>query len=178
MLFDGETARRLGDWVCARGLARMGDGCILLGRPGLRSTVLLMGQTFKNGVLEFDVFRRREPAAPGRGGQGPYTFGLRCGGSLLSWRSIYVVCRPGRVEICAGTTDDQTPAPEAAAKIPTTTQPERWRIVMADNDITCFRLGEKVLTYTDPAPRDGTVAVTADNCTLELRAVSYRPLEK
>jgi len=167
VLFDGGD---MDGWRTIHGRVVLEDGRMVIGRAGGKSTVLMHARPYRDGVLELDVRRRGAPADGG-----PYTFGLRIGGGLLSWRSVYVICRPGRVEACTGSATNWHPEPEAAADLDPTPGPERWRFEMDGADITCFRSGRRVLEYHDAKPREGGLAVTADRCVIEILSARYRP---
>ena len=170
VLFDGTDMEV---WRAIRGKVDLEAGRMVLGGPGDKSTVLMDGRPHQDGVLEVDVQRRT-----GRGSSGPYTFGLRIGGGLLSWRSIYVICRPGRVQVCTGSATNWHPKPEQTVAVEPTDGPEHWRFVLDGHDIACFRSGRRLLTYHDAKPREGGLAITADDCAIEIRGVRYRPPER
>jgi len=167
VLFDGNS---LDGWRTIQGSVRMEDGRLVVGRAGGKST-LVSRRSFRDGELELDVRRRG-----GDGPRGPYTFGLRIGGGLLSWRSVYVICRPDRVEACTGSAANWHPKPEVVVELGPAGDIERWRFVLDGPEITCFRSGAAVLAYRDSKPQEGALAITADDCILEVLAVRYRPL--
>ena len=50
-----------------------------------------------------------------------------------------------------------------------------WRFVMNGRTIECYRRGGKLLSHIDPAPRGGTIGLTASRCRIEIRSIRYRP---
>jgi len=161
-LFDGKS---LAGWMPVQGKAHVADGAMRLdGRAG-KATVLLKAKPFTDGMVAFEVHRRE-------GTDGPYTFGLRCGGGL-AWRSIYVVCYPNQVGACQGTATRRQPQLAKTGKIIPTTCAEPWRVVLDGKRVEVYRFGRKVLDYKDPSPKPGTIAITADRCVLDVRSVRY-----
>ena len=137
--------------------------------PNTQAILLLTGGNYRNGQIEFDVWRRDRRLA------NCYSFGLRTRGGL-AWRSLYVVVWPWEVGFCRGSATKMFPELEKKATLGPDRRPVTWRLVLDEGDVTVFRNGQKLLTYHDPKPEPGTIGITADGCELEVRAVRYRPL--
>jgi hypothetical protein len=168
VLFNGQDLsgfRRLGP-------ARVEQGRLVLA-PGLEGKTILISTALdvRDGELEVRALRQ-----PGPAGQGPYTISVRTYPDLLDWRAVYVVCRPGYVEIVRGARND---APDHVAQGPV--EPiegvETWRIVMQGGTIDCYRQEEHVTRYLDPIPEAGTVCLTADGVNVEILSIRYRALD-
>ena len=164
-LFDG---RSMTGWSVSRGLAQVRGGVIVLDGRAAPSTITHERQ-LPDGLLEADVWRRE-----GDGDGGHYAIGMR-GLASPDSSQVQVRCWPSR-------TDVQRLSLGAAATLQATTVtatrwPEYWRFSLDGGSIQVHRFGEPVLTFTDPSPQPGTVALTADGCLVEIRGFRYRPLE-
>jgi hypothetical protein len=165
---SGPDCRRR--WTTVQGRAEFAGERIVL-NPDVRgrSTIVAPGVSLRNGAIDVAVRR-----LPGGVADAPYTFGLRTT-CLWAWRSIYFVCRPDHVDVCRGHARDHFPARALCASYPPADGPERWRFVMREGVIDCYRFDEKVISYPDDDIRRGTLALTADSCALEIIELRYRP---
>ena len=169
-LTDGNC---MAGWRVLQGNARSDTGAIaLLASSGQKSTILAEGTRMKNGVVEV-VVRHRE----GWDALGPYTIALRVKRSL-NWSSLYFVCRPESLEICRGSRFNPIPSPQIAAQFERSDGPERWRFILADTRVECFRFDRKVLSYTDAEPVEGVLAITSDGCDMDVLSVWYSSAEE
>lgn len=165
-LFNG---RDLTGWRVAQGSAECRDGAIVLHGDRGDTTIVATVPEATDGEVEVSI---RRPPAPEHAG--PFTVGLRATRSL-AWQAVYFVCRPERVEVCRGSYLRWFPAPEKTARYARADGTERWRFVLAGGRIRCHRNGREVLTYTDPDPRPGTIALTASGCRISVLSVRRAP---
>ncbi|MBI5722926.1 MAG: hypothetical protein HZA50_03130 [Planctomycetes bacterium] len=168
VLFDGTGTDC---WRTLRGKAESSQGPMILdARSGPDVIVLATGLAMQDGEVEVELLRR-----PAERNDGPFTISLRLPARLLDWTGVYVVCRPGSVEVCKGSSGFQQPPPEMSARHDLTPLREIWRFVMSGGIIDCYRSGKKLLTYVDDRPRSGSICLTASKCRVEILAVRCRP---
>jgi hypothetical protein len=110
-------------------------------------------------------FRRR----PGENPDAPVTVALRAR-RLLGWSCVYVILRPGSLELARGTHLDPLPETERVAEFPPAAAGEavQWRFELQGPSVRLLRNGETVFSWLDDAPQSGTLALTCDGCVLEL----------
>ncbi len=160
--------RGLEGWHVLQGSARYENGAMVLDGRKADATVMAKGLALRNGIVEFEVFRR-EPLT----NAGPCTLALRLP-MRIAWASIYFVCRPASVEACRATWRDKWPAAQQRASFEAASGPETWRFVLEEGYIHCYRLGRKTLSFPDPQPSEGSIGITAAQCLVEIRSVRYR----
>ena len=163
-VFDGTG---MGGWRIVQGSVTCAQGVMVLDGRERDATVIARGVHLRDGVVE--VTARREPA---ENNDGPYTVALRLP-VRLNWRSIYFVCRPAYLEVCRGSALRPFPPVERTVHYEPAGKPEAWRFVMNAGSIECYRFGRKILSYEDPDPCGGSIAVTASRCRIEILAVRY-----
>ena len=156
-------------WTVLRGSADFSGGKIVLDGSAGDAIICAGGADMVNGAVEAEILREE-----GSANAGPYTFSLRLTPRLFNWRSIYFVCRPESVEACRASHALQNPAADAKADIERRPRRELWRFVMNGGAIDCYRDGLKVLSYIDPDPTSGVIALTASKCRLTVTAIRYR----
>ncbi len=168
VLFDGGEASA---WRTLRGRSAVVDGAMRLNPGGTgRTVVVAPGGRWADGVVEL-AFRR-----PAGESNVPLTVSLRLK-PALRWSAVYVICRPGRVELCRASHDRPHPKPERSGSLEGRPTVERWRIELAGPEITCYRQGRRVASFVDPAPQAGILALTADGGTVDVLSVRYRRIE-
>jgi hypothetical protein len=156
-------------WTVLRGSADFAGGKIVLDGSASDAIICAGGVDMVNGAVEAEVLRE-----DGVANEGPYTFSLRLTPRLFNWRSIYFVCRPGSVEACRASHALQNPSADAKADLERRPRRELWRFIMNGPAIDCYRDGLKVLSYIDPDPTSGVIALTASKCRLTVTAIRYR----
>jgi hypothetical protein len=162
---------RIKRWRVIKGTASFDDGVIVLNSgSSADASIMADGVDLKDGAVEIEMHRRHASRD-----DAPITVALRLV-PRIDFSSVYIVCRPEQVEACRSAIFNSQPGAEFIAKIPKAERPpEVWRFVMTGGRIDCFRFGQKVLTYADPNPRHGTIALTASNCRVLVSAVRYMP---
>ena len=158
-------------WKVVQGSASFEDGVIALnGDGGAETTILADGLSFRNGVLEVDIQRPMDMPD-----NSPLTVALRLA-LRIDWSSVYIVCRPLRVDACRGSAFCRRPeVAEQFEDIPRAASGrERWRFELTDGQMECFRDGVRVLQYMDKDPRAGTIALTAAGCKTIITALRYK----
>lgn len=158
-------------WKVVQGSASFDGGVIALhSGNGVETTILADGLSFRDGVLEVDI--QRPVDMPDNA---PLTVALRLA-LRIDWSSVYIVCRPQRVDACRGSAFCRRPeVAEHFEDIPkVATGYERWRFELTDGQMECFRDGVRVLKYTDKDPRAGTIALTAAGCKTIITALRYK----
>lgn len=169
-LFDG---RSMDGWRVVQGEACLEDGHMVLpSSPGRKCTVVAQDLCMRDGTIEVQVAQDANCPDPG-----PYTVALRLKRSL-EWSSVYCVSRRDTLEMCRGSTFNRQPFPQASARCEVNDSPERWRFEMHGEEITCYRFGQRVLSYSDLEPAKGTVAITADGCRLHVISVRCLPADQ
>jgi hypothetical protein len=165
---------RVKQWKVIQGAASLDSNAILLNTgAGRDTTILAEGVDLQDGEVELE-FRRLESPLHDM----PVTIALRLP-VRIDWTSVYIICRPEQVEACRGSALRRQPPAEHVQRMDKAqASPEVWRFVMTGGLVECFRFGRKVLSYVDPRPRAGTIALTASNCGVTVSAIRYRPVEK
>jgi hypothetical protein len=169
MLFDRDDAT---GWLTVKGRMVTRNGVMHLNPDARETKTVTVGlpMSLRDGVVEVEAFR--DPNGYER--PAPYTIALRVR-PALAWSALYMVCRSERLDVHRGTHEE--PYPEATAKVPFEPVAGRrvWRFEMKGKTIDVLLNGEHVYTYTDPDPREGTMAITADRCRLLVYRVDVKP---
>jgi hypothetical protein len=169
LLFDRDDAT---GWLTVKGRMLTRNGVMHLNPEARQKKTITVGlpMVLRDGVVEVEALR--DPN--GYANPAPYTIALRVR-PALDWSALYMVCRSGRLDIHRGT--HKEPYPEATAKVPfePVTGSRTWRFEMDGETIRILLNGRHVHTYTDPSPRAGTMAITADRCRLKVYRVDVKP---
>lgn len=162
----------MGRWRVLQGQASRRPEALVVNPPaeGI-ATVASSGKDMQDGHLELRV---RRPA--GTPADAPYTVALRST-PTWNWTSVYFVFRRNSLEVCRAAAWDPFPKPLARKAF----QPvaagavEALRFVLAGPRIDCYRGDRRLISYQDPQPRSGRVALTADRCRLDILEVRFAP---
>ncbi len=167
-LFNGHD--RSG-WLTVAGRSAVKDGKLVLNpRGGKKAIVASLNLDARDGevVLEIDNTDHELYENPG-----PYSISVRVK-LRIDWSAVYFVCWPDKVGAYLGTSTNPYPEPVEIVDVPPVDGPIRWRMVMEDHRIRCYREGKLVATVSDPNPRSGTLAITADRCRVRVSEIRYR----
>ncbi|MFP4052465.1 MAG: hypothetical protein ACLFV7_01210 [Phycisphaerae bacterium] len=157
-------------WWTVVGRTAVDDGVLVFNPAhGEKAVSVATAVGLKDGAVRVEALHEIEGYDDPR----PYTISLRVH-VALDWSALYMVCRENRLDIHRGSSGN--PYPPAEAKIPFEAPPgpRTWRFEMKGENIRIYLNGEHLHTYTDPRPRAGAIAITADHCRLFVSRVDVK----
>jgi hypothetical protein len=169
-LFNGHD--RSG-WLTVAGRSAVKDGKLVLNpQGGEKAIVASLNLDASDGevVLEIENTRAEMYENPG-----PYSISVRVK-LRIDWSAVYFVCWPDKVGAYLGSASNPYPEPVEVVDVKPADGSIRWRLVMQEHRIRCYRDGKLVMTVSDPNPRSGTLAITADRSRVKVAKISYRKL--
>jgi hypothetical protein len=168
MLFDRDDAT---GWLTVMGRMETRNGTMVLNPGGEKKTITVgLPMSLQDGVVEVEALR--DPN--GYAAAAPYSIALRIK-PTIDWSAVYFVCRRDRLDIHRADWRTHYPDPIATVPFAPVNGRRTWRFEMDGETIRILLNGQHVYTCTDPNPRTGTMAITADRCRLTVYRVEVKP---